>query len=835
MSNRNFDNRVIIQRLQEQNYARNLYKMNVNGQKLINNPQNSDGTSSRLTTFVSGAQTDYFRGLLGAGETVSLGGIFGISPFITPTVPLTPPTAPIITGIIDGNQQLTVTFRAPVSDGGAAITDYQYQVSQVGSSPPTPPPFISIGPTVSPFTITGLTNGTPYDVVIKAINRIGDGPNSIPVTGTPATIPSAPTITGITDGNQQLTVTFAAPTSNGGAAITDYQYQTNNGSFTSIGPIVSPFIITGLTNGTPYSVVIKAINRIGSTNSDPVTGTPATIPDAPTITGITPGDQRLTVAFTAPTSDGGAAIRGYQYSTNNGNTFSSEVPVPTNSQIIITGLTNGTSYTVIIRAVNRIDNGPNSNSVTATPVTVPYAPTITGITDGNTQLTVAFTPPADGGATITGYQYLVNNSSYTCAGLVTDISGNTFTITGLTNGTTYQVFISAVNRIGNGLPSNREPGTPATVPSAPTITVITPENQQLSVAFTAPTSNGGAAITNYLFQKNIGESFVSTGTTTSPFTITGLTNGTSYSVVIRAVNRMDPNGGTISDPRVVATPISVPSAPTITGITAGNTSLSVAFTDPSSTGGSPITNYEYSTNDGSTFTALNPVDTTSSITIPNISDTPLTNGTSYPVRIRAITLIGNGDPSAPVPGVPIGPPTAPTITGITEENGQLSVAFSPPTSDGGAFILDYQYAYNGGSFTSAGRTTSPITITGLTNGTSYSIQIKAANYIGAGLPSNPETAKPQLSGPNVLSAIADNDQLNATLTCSIFSSFTPTPSASRFISSNQYDAYVESITTNATNTIVVIGRFEYPRPVVASYIILSDGVRISQISNPFPI
>jgi hypothetical protein len=79
MSNRNFDNRVIIQRLQNQNYARNLYQTNVNGKGLINNPQNSDGNASRLTTFVPGAQTEYFRGLVGGGETVSLGGTFGIS------------------------------------------------------------------------------------------------------------------------------------------------------------------------------------------------------------------------------------------------------------------------------------------------------------------------------------------------------------------------------------------------------------------------------------------------------------------------------------------------------------------------------------------------------------------------------------------------------------------------------------------------------------------------------------------------------------------------------------------------------------------------------------
>ena len=85
MSNRNFDHRVIIQRLQNQNYARNLYNNNVNGQGLINNPQNSDGNASRFNTYHSGAQTEYFRGLIGGCETVSVGGIVNIQPYSTTT------------------------------------------------------------------------------------------------------------------------------------------------------------------------------------------------------------------------------------------------------------------------------------------------------------------------------------------------------------------------------------------------------------------------------------------------------------------------------------------------------------------------------------------------------------------------------------------------------------------------------------------------------------------------------------------------------------------------------------------------------------------------------
>ena len=90
MSNRNFDNRVIIQRLQNQNYARNLFTNNVNGKHLINNPQNTDGTASNQNTFTSGGQTMYFRGLLGGGETISVGGTFGLPIKESVTTPITP-------------------------------------------------------------------------------------------------------------------------------------------------------------------------------------------------------------------------------------------------------------------------------------------------------------------------------------------------------------------------------------------------------------------------------------------------------------------------------------------------------------------------------------------------------------------------------------------------------------------------------------------------------------------------------------------------------------------------------------------------------------------------
>jgi hypothetical protein len=92
MSNRNFDSRVIIQRLQNRVYSRNLYNNNTTGHTIITNPQTTDGDSSRYVTYHSGAQTEYFRSLEGT-TTISQGGIADIPPY--PSIPVSRST-PII-------------------------------------------------------------------------------------------------------------------------------------------------------------------------------------------------------------------------------------------------------------------------------------------------------------------------------------------------------------------------------------------------------------------------------------------------------------------------------------------------------------------------------------------------------------------------------------------------------------------------------------------------------------------------------------------------------------------------------------------------------------------
>lgn len=377
MSNRNFDSRVIIQRLQQQNYARNLYQMNVNGQTLINNPQHSDGTSSRLTAYMPGAQTQYFRGLLGGGESVSVGGTFNVSPTTTntPSV-LYIPSNPTITQITAGNQQLSVAFSPPTSDGGSSITNYEYSLNN-GTS------FASAGTTTSPFIITSLTNGVTYQVVIRAVNAIGNSAPSTMVAAIPSTVPSPPTSLSGTPGDKQITVSFT-PGNNGGSDITNYAYSTDNGAtYLELSPVdtSSPITITklssngttDLTNNTTYIVRLKTVNANGvSTASASISVTPVlvTVPPEPTSLSGVGGNQTVYVLFTQ-SGNGGSAITNYEYSINGGS-FIACSPAQTFSPVMITTtngttpLTNSTSYTVILKAVNSIGSSIESASTSIT-------------------------------------------------------------------------------------------------------------------------------------------------------------------------------------------------------------------------------------------------------------------------------------------------------------------------------------------------------------------------------------------------------------------------------------------------------------------------------------
>jgi predicted RNA-binding protein with TRAM domain len=217
--------------------------------------------------------------------------------------------------------------------------------------------------------LTGLTPTVTTDQLgnvrtVGATNYAG----SVETTPLATTTPSAPTSIVATAGTGQISVAFKSGAT-GGSLITNYKYSLDGGTtFTACSPvdILTPIVITGVSNQA-YTVILKAVNDngdgIASAASNSVT--PVTVPEAPTALVAASGNTQITISFTEG-ANGGSAITNYKYSIDGGATFTACDPAQTTGPIVITGLTNGTSYTVILKAVNQYGDGiasAESNSV----------------------------------------------------------------------------------------------------------------------------------------------------------------------------------------------------------------------------------------------------------------------------------------------------------------------------------------------------------------------------------------------------------------------------------------------------------------------------------------
>ena len=103
-------------------------------------------------------------------------------------------------------------------------------------------------------------------------------------------------------------------------------------------------------------------------------------------------------------------------------------------------------------------------------------------------------------------------------------------------------------------------------------------------------------------------------------------------------------------------------------------------------------------------------------------------------------------------------PSKPTTLSATPGNGSASVSFTAPTDIGGRAITKYQYKVGSGAWTDAVGTTSPITISGLTNSVSASIKLRAVNSIGNSAASVAVAVTPRPVGPAAPSATASGSK-----------------------------------------------------------------------------
>jgi uncharacterized protein (TIGR02145 family) len=458
----------------------------------------------------------------------------------------TVPNAPTITDATAGNKEATVSFTAPTSDGGSAITEYTVTSSPGG---------VTATGTTSPIVVAGLTNGTDYTFTVVATNAVG---NSVASEVSESIWAASEVITQINIENQSPT--FYADGDKGTIDGTEprLKYTNTNSKINwyfyapttdiTVAELKSIYYIASKTDKRAPFIFIytkkdQLTSNLGSWYKSRITYERAT--------STLESDNSEYYAIAKATVKYG--LTGLELSKNLGG----QDKVTDNElteNILYIGIGTDSSAPAGDYNFSLLEMGIEKKSgsreifkftTNSSQKTVPGAPTITAATAGNTQATVSFTvPTSDGGSAIT--EYTVTSSPASSPATFTGTT-SPIVVTGLTNGTSYTFTVVATNEVGNSVASDAsETVTPfISVPDAPTSPVATAGFEQASVAFTAPASDGGSAITEYTVTSSPGD-LTATGTT-SPIVVTGLANGTSYTFTVVATNEVgnsDASGAT---------------------------------------------------------------------------------------------------------------------------------------------------------------------------------------------------------------------------------------------------------------------------------------------------
>ncbi len=568
---------------------------------------------------------------------------------------------------------------------GAEVVDYDVRYRENGASPAAAWIDWPHRGTATLATIRGDTVvvGTEYEVQVRAINSRCSGNWTASATVTPtAGQPVGPPISAV-GGIREITVNWSEPANNtGGVAIDNYDIRyrlTDTISWTTIEdrpPAERSYTITGLADGTGYVVEVRASNP----DHDGVWAAAAVItldvPAKPALTlskasstsleadwtvatdGTPKNDALGPIWSTSLTAGELAGWTGWSASfgsvldddfTYDGTTYTlvAVTHSPSHNAILINP---GSTQPVLSTDVHgeysrlrlRVDTtwyrlkwmGGNTNRYETDSVDSPF-------TSGSTY------EVALGGLGITGYEVRHRADGGTWPTTATSVTASPHTITGLTDGTTYEVQVRAQNAVGwSDWSDTQEETSGGLRPDAPVLTV-TPGNVKLDLSWTVPSGNG-SAITGYNIQyrvktTNDWSQWTHTGTGTTA-TITGLTNDTAYVVRVGATNT---NGSGSFSESVEASPASdsiVPSKPRNLTLAPANQKITASWTEPANDGGLDITSYELRFREvgASSWNSQTGLTSTTYEITPVGAVNPA-NGEEWEVRVRAANAKGNGN------------------------------------------------------------------------------------------------------------------------------------------------------------------------------------------------
>jgi len=674
----------------------------------------------------------------------------------------------------------TVSWSAP-SSGGAVST---YTVTPYIGSTAQKATTLSGSPPETTVTISGLTPGTTYTFTVQASNPNGPGPVSAlsnSVTPPASSPPSPPTGVSATPATKQALVSWKASALEGGSPITGYTVTPYIGS-TAQTPVdvsasVSSTTVTGLANGTSYTFEVSATNSVGTSEQSQASSavTPQdTIFEFATPSTVDTGDPssvELGVKFTAEVSGSVTGIRFYKAATNTGTHIGS--------------LWSATG-TLLASATFTSESASGWQQATfSSPVT---------ITAGTTYVAGYLAPSGHYSATSSAF------SSAEVANRPLHAPANSSSANGVYAYSSSSVFpTSSFNATNYYVDVLFAPTPPTGPPSAPTAVSAAAAASKAQVRWTTPSSEGGGPITGYTVTPYIGSTAqtpINVSPSTTSTTLTGLTNGTSYTFKVTATNSIGTSAqsqasGTVTPQDTIfefTTPTVIDSGDpssvelgvkftasengSVTGIrfykatanigthvgslwsATGTLLASATFTNEATSGwtqvnfSSPVTikagttyvaaylapsgHYSAASAAFGTVGVSNPplqalANATSADGVYAYSSTSIFPTNSFNATNYYVDVLFTPTP-------PSGAPSAPTAVAAAAAASKAQVSWTAPSNEGGGKITGYTVTpYTGTKAqtpATVGASTTSTTLTGLTNGTSYTFKVSATNSVG---------------------------------------------------------------------------------------------------------
>ena len=456
------------------------------------------------------------------------------------------------------------------------------------------------------------------------------------------------------------------------------------------------------------------------------------------------GDTEIHLTWEMPPA-GEMDITGYTvewYPKEMASSLTSATVPSTVTKHTITGLTNFQEYTITLTTENMRGDGP-STMLSATPRSLPQAPTALMAEPRNMEISLTWEAPEDSGPELTTYKL---SWGLSLGGGVSETTVSAtmtkHTITGLTNGEEYTIKLLAENEVGEG-PSTELSATPATVPSTPQNVVATPMNMAIGLTWDEPKLDGGSGLTAYKLSWGLssggGVSETTVSATMTKHTIMDLTNDKEYTITLLAENEVGEGPST----ELSATPMAtVPSTPQNVVAKPRDKAIGLTWEKPASDGGSALTTYKLS---WGLSLGGGVSETTVSATMTKHTITGLTNGEEYTIKLLAENEVGEG-PSTELSATPATVPSTPQNVVATPMNMAIGLTWDEPKLDGGSGLTAYKLSWGlssggGVSETTVSATMTKHTIMDLTNDKEYTITLLAENEVGEG-PSTELSATP---------------------------------------------------------------------------------------------